>query len=204
MLGYAVKPFHPKGSFIDRFFGVHTLEEFRHFCTECNQNLLNETPTLAILGNMPSGVTLSMPFLDSVFAFDSENDPMVDVHSLRSIFGIGKNRVVFRHSTDVQKFQLFRLVLACSFEVEYFLPHSKFLASFRNFINLQLNSFHEQLKSGLFSAVIPRKYLHSHDSPEYRRFLEGVLLRSFFDIEFELLSPRCDLSHSADTRGQVA
>ena len=174
MKGYSIKPFHPNGSFIGRFYGVHTLEEFRQFCTECNQNLLNETPTLAILGNIPSGVTLSLPFLDMVFAFDSENDPLVDIHCLRSTFGIGKNKVDFFHPRDVQEFQLFRLILGSSFEMEYFLPHSKFLSSFRNFVNLQLNNFSEYLKLVFLVSLISRKYLHAHEYPEYCRFLEGV------------------------------
>ena len=58
--------------------------------------------------------------------------------------------------------------------MEYFLPHSKFLASFRNFINLQARSVNGYLKGGSRGVLTRRKYLASHNYPEYRRFMEGV------------------------------
>ncbi len=98
--GFSVKPSMHLGEVRRRFFGVHTLQEFRQFVNECNENMEKGVTTIAILGSLPAGVTLDLPFVDAVFAFDSENDPKVDTRYLQYAFGVGRNTVDFARVDD--------------------------------------------------------------------------------------------------------
>ena len=86
--GFSVKP------------SMHLGEEFRQFVNECNENMEKGVTTIAILGSLPAGVTLDLPFVDAVFAFDSENDPKVDTRYLQYAFGVGRNTVDFARVDD--------------------------------------------------------------------------------------------------------
>ena len=87
--GFSVKPSMHLGEVRRRFFGVHTLQEFRQFVNECNENMEKGVTTIAILGS-----------LHAVFAFDSENDPKVDTRYLQYAFGVGRNTVDFARVDD--------------------------------------------------------------------------------------------------------
>lgn len=101
------------------------------------QQALNEgKQVVAILGLLPSHVSLSLSFVRDVIVCDREMDPIGDVNALQSVFGLGVSHPL----------RIFRLVIPMSFEMEPFLPGSSFLQELQQFLSDKSSQFSSSLQ----------------------------------------------------------
>lgn len=121
---------------LSSLFGVHTLQELKKVVRTCQQNAENRIFTVLILGTIPAGLSFQCPFIEEVFVHDTDMNPALDLSFMKSSFHIGLSspvRVVY-------------LLYASSFEVEYFIPNSKFLSHYSSFVNNKESRFCEYLR----------------------------------------------------------
>ena len=121
----AVLRFHRWYLLTRSLFGVLTVEEMNHRVDMAQQALNEGKQVVAILGLLPSHISLSLSFVRDVIVCDREMDPKGDVNALQSVFGLGVS----------QPLRIFRLVIPMSFELEPFLPGSTFLQELQQFLS---------------------------------------------------------------------
>ena len=113
------------------FFGIHTLDEFRHFFHQAIAQISQGHVVIALLGALPPHIVLNLSFISDVILLETDNTPALDVEDLQTTMKIGLETPV----------RLYRLILASSFEVELFIPNSNILREFRSFSEGSINSF---------------------------------------------------------------
>lgn len=132
---------------IRSLFGVLTVDEMNRRVDMAQQALNEGKRVVAILGLLPSHVSLSLSFVHDVVVCDREMDPVGDLNALQSVFGLGVSRPL----------RIFRLVTPLSFEMEPFLPGSTFLQELQQFLSDKSTRFSTSLQyvcSELFTVDI--------------------------------------------------
>lgn len=117
-------------------FGVHTLQEFKKVIQACQYNADHHIFTILILGTIPAGLSFHCPFIEEVYVHDTDMNPSLDLGFMKSSFHIGLYSPV----------RVIYFLYASSFEVEYFIPNSKFLSHYRSFVNNKESRFCEYLR----------------------------------------------------------
>ena len=111
------------------------------------------------------GITLDCSFLRTVFIHDTVQ-PSIELSTLQMSFKIGQFAPV----------QLVYLVLANSYEVEFYIDNSQMLKHYKSFLLSSPSQFVHYLQYAQLHCVIVRKYLTSHHTETYANFTSGVVL----------------------------
>lgn len=126
------------------FFGIHTLDEFRHFFHQAMERVSQGHVVIALLGTLPPHVTLNLSFISDVILLETDNTPAMDVEDLQTTMKIGLETPV----------RLYRLILASSFEVEFLVPNSNILREFHSFSEGAINTLLSYLLYGDLHTMI--------------------------------------------------
>lgn len=122
-------------------FGVHTLQELQKVYHCCVENKENKIRTVLILGPIPTGISLPCSFIKDVIIHDTDIYPSIDLRYLQDTFQIGRFSPV----------RLIYLVLAASFEAEYFMESSRMLRQYQGFLSKSSSDFYQYL---LYSFLV--------------------------------------------------
>ena len=86
--------------FYSSFFGIHTLQEFQSFTTECRETIKQGKTCILILGLVPAGISLQLDFVQDVFIYYSDDEPQMDLDYIQTFFGIGVFSVIYYCHSD--------------------------------------------------------------------------------------------------------
>ena len=114
-------------------FGVHTYQEFSSILQQLKKK---QKKAILILGPVPAGLTLPCPFVKTVYIHETELYHSLDLAYLKNVFQIG----------NFGQVQIINLVLASSFEIEYFLPVSKMFEQYQKIFDHEESTFVNYLK----------------------------------------------------------
>lgn len=119
--------------FIRRLFGVRTLQECNADVKRINSHS-GPNVCVVLLGALPNSVHLSLETIDQLFIFHSDMNLDSDVTQLESTFTIPRSA------------RIYRLITACSLEMNLLLPDKHVAKEFQYLLNRGTNKFVFTLK----------------------------------------------------------
>ena len=174
LCSYLQRYFESKHFATECLFGVRTLQE-------CNaaigriESYSSDTPCIVILGQLPSGIHLSLQNIKEIVLFNSDIDPSLDVSYLESVFNLSR------------KTRLLRLITPCSLEMELFLPEKHITKDFNSFTIRETRRLISTIQLAL--SNIDTCYSKFYNS-EYNFVTTGYVTPFFLDRNTHTFSER--------------
>lgn len=165
-------------------FGVRTLQECNAAISRI-ESYSSDTPCIVILGQLPSGIHLSLQNIKEIVLFNSDIDPSLDVSYLESVFNLSR------------KTRLLRLITPCSLEMELFLPEKHITKDFNSFTIRETRRLISTIQFMLKTHIMNRLALSNIDTcyskfynSEYNFVTTGYVTPFFLDRNTHTFSER--------------